>query len=640
MDRKCFSMKDPLSIGLCLGAKTVSPYDHVGVVYRADERVIASHPNVLAAVKQAGGPSPTGTYVLEANAGGVTLRSLEARLKRTSGNEIAVRPLHIPAQNRPAIQSAMDAVVNDVMPYKYKTNLVDFAAMSLKPPDKVDRMMAAVKMRFLYNEIALIREQLRVLDASKSRTSAEESDRRLLHKMHGDFCDARRWLASTYFSHLPQTNVDSELVIVDFDSKNLLFVDGENCGGPAKGVFCSELVVHLWQRTGILKRFPPATSFAPVDFDKWDDEFNFSDERYHMAQHQVLSPEHSRVTSIERGSVDVDSTGTDTASRAVFMQQRESALHSIHKACHLKPPKWTREELIDLPSVVPSRWLIQSTSHYHLSRDMSERVVVVGTLFSLVGVAFSRMQLTSLERQIGMRTVRGSQWSLGLMLHARSMAATLLQAWWTFIALRQHSKTQPDAKSHMKVMRHSGAVRSSLVDDRHPFYTTAALLVGCGAAAGVVTHGLARGALLWHFGPSRPTSQPLRFLWRGSLQSALFFTFSYGGGWLVWYECFGPLYFTTETSVMRRRREYLPRDERWTVQQRDAVLSAMMVTLGVEAVLYPMQTRIRRRFVKEMYHPEPAPLKHQRLFAGFLVHISRSAAVCAITGAAVWNWLL
>ena len=131
MNRKCFGMKDPLSIGLCLGAKTVSPYDHTGVVYRVDPATATQYPKIQEAITKGGGPSPTGTYIVEANVGGVTLRSLEARLSRTTANEIAVRPIVIPPSERLTIEQRMHRVVEESLAFQYKSNLLDFVAMSL-----------------------------------------------------------------------------------------------------------------------------------------------------------------------------------------------------------------------------------------------------------------------------------------------------------------------------------------------------------------------------------------------------------------------------------------------------------------------------------------------------------------------------
>lgn len=667
MDRKCFSMKDPLSIGLCLGAKSVSKFDHVGMVYRATPATIERHPATKQAVDKSGGYSPSGTYVLEANVGGVTLRSLEARLKRTTANEIAVRPVVLNELDRPSISSNIDSLVEQVLPYDYKSNLIDFVAMSLKPPDKVDRMMAAKKMRVLYNEIIAIREHLAKIEATqKSGTTitplpttakgqkptspsleekkALEVDRRVLLKLKEDYCDARLWFVETYFKHLPSKMVDEELVIVDFDSSNLLFVDGENCSGTSKGVFCSELVLHLWQRSGILKRFPPATSYAPVDYDVWDDEFNFVEEAYGLGKHQTLYPAEKAVASVERSRPVLKKD----MSHKEFMEERKRVMAVMYKDCRKEIPEELRSKggVIDAQgSVVPRRWLVQTTTHTQLVWDMPEKIMLIGALYSVVGFALSPLYLKVVESQVGMMSFCTGPWAVGFALCIRSLLAAALQSSLTYnylhwqTASQAHLLTSRDAKE-LRVMREVDlAPRTSFCDDRHPYYTAAALLLTMGSVATVATHWIEQRALYWAFGPDRPRGPPIRMLMKGAPLSVLSYSFSYCGGWLIWYECFGPVFFTTETSVMRQRPD-LVKDERWVTQQRDAILGAIGITLLIDTVTFPIQRWQRRRFVRAMYAPEYPPARRFAVFNGLGKHLARSCAVSAITASVVWNFFL
>jgi hypothetical protein len=626
MDRQCLRMKDPLSIGLCLGSKTVSRYDHVGMVYKATPETVAKYANTKRAIEKAGGLSPSGTYILEANVGGVTLRSMEARLGRTSSNQIAVRPLVLPASETPAVLKAMDEAVNETIVFDYKTNLMDFVSMSLKPPDKLDRMTAAAKRIVLEKEIDLIHSQLRkdiTLDASATR---------LLIKLERDYAEAVGWLDKTYFPR---------------DRNLTFFVDGENNSGSSKGVFCSELLVHVWQRCGVVSIFPPSTSFAPVDFDRWDDEFSFSNEGIGMGAHRVIFPtSHDAAVDdvVERthardGVVDAELTGE------AFLRARLTVLRNLHlesntEVANVDQLMSQRDELaFGRSSVLPTSWMIQSSTHYQLCRDMPERIVLIGALFSIAGLAFAPWQLRSLEKQLGMQTLRGGLWSVGLGLAMRSLTATMIQAWMTYAIFRSYNRHQDDHRSVMKVMRCSeGAPLSVVADDRHPFYTCSAALIFCGAAAGSLTHCMETWTLHRYFGPDRPTSPSVRLLWRGVSMSCLSFTFSYGGAWLIWYECFGPLLFTTETSVFRRRRDQ-PRDDRWVTQQRDAMLGAMCITALVETVTYPMQSATRRRFLRAAYYPEEPPVRRVRLWSGCFRHLARSLGICASTGLVVWSLL-
>lgn len=628
MDRQCLRMKDPLSMGLCLGAKTLSPYDHVGMVYKATPETVAAFPHIKRAIDSAGGLSPTGTYILEANVGGVTLRSMEARLGRTTSNEIAARSLEIPEEQALRVRSAMDEAVNDALLFSYKMNLIDFMAMSLKPPDKVDRMTATAKRIILEKEIELMNVELNRVPTD-SRLDAAST--RLLKKLVRDYSDAVAWLDKTYFP---------------LGRHATTFVDGENNSGSVKGVFCSELIVHVWQRCGIVSMFPPSTSFAPVDFDKWDDEFSFTDERIGMGPHCVIYPAPRTTNTAERIHARDGLPPLPSTTGAAFLRDRLTVLRNMH--CESNTGVESVDRLVAMrddlasgrDSVLPLSWLVQSTSHYQLCRDMPERVMVVGALFSFAGITFAPWQLRSFEQQLGMSTVRGGLWSLSACLAGRSLTAAAVQAWLTYAFFRAYNKSQEDYKSSAKVMRSTNiAPLSSFADDRHPFYTCAAALIVCGAIAGSSTHVMESMAFVKHFGPDRPNSPSLRLLWRGVSMSCLCFTFSYGGAWLIWYECFGPLLFTTETSVFRKRWNQ-PRDDRWISQQRDAMLGAICVTSVVETVLYPFQAAARRRFLRRMYHPDEPPARRVGLWSGYGRHMARSLGICATTGVFVWNMLL
>ncbi|CUG92437.1 transmembrane protein, putative [Bodo saltans] len=630
MDRRCLSMKDPLSIGLCLGAKSVSPYDHVGMVVKASPDDVAQHGNIKRAVEKAGGLSPSGTYILEANVGGVTLRSMEARLSRTSSNAIAVRPLELPEDQRKSITSAMTKAVDEVIPYDYKSNLMDFVSMSLKPPDKVDRMTATAKRIVLEREIALMQAELA---RSSKANDADPGSSRLLQKLVRDYTEAVAWLEKTYFPLRRSTT---------------MFVDGENNTGAVKGVFCSELIVHVWQRCGVVASFPPSTSFAPVDFDRWDDEFSFTDERIGMGPHHVIyPPQKCNVDTTQRTHVrDGLQQQQAVSTRSEFMRDRFTVLRNMNLEANVNiaavdemMPIITELSLVK-ETVVPVPWLVQSTSHYQLSREMPEKVMVVGTLFSLVGAVFAPWQLRSLEQQLGMSSLRGGLWSLSASLAARSLAATGIQAWLTYTLFRAYNKRQEDHRSALKVMRCSnGKPLMEFADDRHPFYTCAGALLVSGTIAGSLTHALESLAFLHHFGPDRPHSPSVRLLFRGVSLSSLCFTFSYGGAWLIWYECFGPLLFTTETSVFRKRHNQV-HDERWTTQQRDAVVGAIAITCVVETILFPMQAAARRRYLRHMYYPDLPPARTPRYWSGYGRHMARSLSICVTTAAVVWNCLL
>jgi hypothetical protein len=629
MDRRCLSMKDPLSIGLCLGAKSVSPYDHVGMVVKASADDVSKNANIKRAVERAGGPSPSGTYILEANVGGVTLRSMEARLGRTSSNAIAVRPLELPADQARGIKDAMTQAVNEVIPFDYKSSLLDFASMSLKPPDKVDRMTATSKRIVLEREIVLMQAEL-----ARSTPEADPASSRLLQKLVRDYTEAVAWLDKTYFPRGRDCT---------------LFVDGENNTGSVKGVFCSELIVHVWQRCGVVASFPPSTSFAPVDFDRWDDEFSFTDERIGMGPHRILYPpqESGRIGTAGRAHArDGLQPQTPKPTRPEFTRDRLTVLRNMHMEANIPVApidEWanlTTELSLAQESVVPFSWLVQSTSHYQLSREMPEKIMVVGTLFSLVGAVFAPWQLRSLERQLGMSSVRGGLWSLSACLAARSIAAAGIQAWLTYAMFRAYNKRQEDHRSALKVMRCSnGAPYTEFADDRHPFYTCAAALIVCGSIAGSLTHAIESLTFLYHFGPDRPHSPSMRLMFRGVSLSSMCFTFSYGGAWLIWYECFGPLLFTTETSVFRKRHNHI-RDDRWTTQQRDAIIGAIAVTCVVETMLYPMQAAARRRYLRHMHHPDPPPMRTPRYWSGYGHHMARSLCISVTTAAVVWSYLL
>lgn len=221
-NRRCMSMP-PAGAALCVLAKLShnSRWDHVGIVVRD--------------------PRSSELMFLEADFGGVKLRSLKERVKRSKSNEIAVRRLSL--------------VRTDAM----REKLFSFATRMLGRPYELGTVsvMARVADPIAKNE----RERLHALLVDK-RTTVREIDHEL--ESAALTVTARRVLA------VERARVQKVIVQIESKLINELGAGRKGVLEDAKAdlsrVFCSELVAAAYQDLGLLDVYPLASGYNPKDF--------------------------------------------------------------------------------------------------------------------------------------------------------------------------------------------------------------------------------------------------------------------------------------------------------------------------------------------------------------------------------------
>lgn len=211
-DRQCLKMGDPLAIGLCANAKLASQFDHIAVVLRLDKSLVSSSSPLLSLVKQ---QSPRQLYVLETNMGGVTIRSLEARLDRSSSNAIAVRKLEGVTRDH-SYQRKFYNQVEKLGYYPYKESHELLLHLMMETPDKLCRREAS----------------------------------RLHTIMKPEAC-----------------NGTSKKDVPYIDDCDIYTIDGHHNLNEQDGMVCSELVTSCLQAAGVLSNFPTPFMYLPRDFD-------------------------------------------------------------------------------------------------------------------------------------------------------------------------------------------------------------------------------------------------------------------------------------------------------------------------------------------------------------------------------------
>jgi CRP-like cAMP-binding protein len=221
-NRRCMSMP-PAGAALCALAKFShnSRWDHVGIVV-ADPR---------------GG----GLLFLEADFGGVKLRSLAERVSRSKSNEISVRRLNL--------------VRTDAM----RGRLFDFAQRMLGRPYEIGTgsVMARVVDPVAKGE----RERLHALLIDK-RATVREMEREM--ESAALTATARRVLS------VERARVQKVIGQIERKLINELGVGRggviEHAKADLSRVFCSELVAAAYQDLGLLDVYPLANGYNPKDF--------------------------------------------------------------------------------------------------------------------------------------------------------------------------------------------------------------------------------------------------------------------------------------------------------------------------------------------------------------------------------------
>ncbi|KAG8343519.1 hypothetical protein ERJ75_001745200 [Trypanosoma vivax] len=575
MERRCTGMRHPLGIGICLLNKLECPYDHVAMVLKLTQEEVAREreKGLLDANEQL---SPSDTYVVETNLNGCTVRSLENRLGRSTSKSISVRQLH-----GEGIGAGFDARwlrhLEIVMGCPYKTNLNGFIPLVVSPPDKMDRVKAAHKLYLLERETRNIEMLL------NTRLSTE--DAATLHKLKRIYADAAVLLVDIYFPHLGRAD-GKTFPSVDYSGNNFR-VDGSN---TETSLCCSELIAQMWQRSGILAEFPPASSFRPFDFLN-DTRLNFLSPSISLGELQVL-----RGGNVVAPGTQCTTTGDSPAVARCFDFYRalsggacpeHGGLDSMH------------------------RWLMQSSTNQEVRHGLVFNVVSTGALFALCGLLSAPLRLRWMECQLGVVLRRGSVWSLSAGCFARDVLFSVAQG---LVCLSLLLLTRHETKY---TFLGAPLMKTNLFDTRHPYYHVCTAWLVANMVAHLLTTPMLNAVIAHHFGPATPGPWPLRMLTKGSLSLLpLAMVLPYQAAWVSCFETFCAAIVPTPSSVFRRRPDLLETDE-WRRYRSTALVSAFASTAVIDLVMYPMQRQCWRSLLATMYHPAPSPSYGRRLYAGY-----------------------
>lgn len=312
-NRRCMSMS-VAGAALCLFAKLFSnsAWDHVGMVIR--------HPD-------------TGELLfLEADFGGVKLRSLTERVKRSQSREIAVRKLSV--------------VRTDSM----RRTLYDFACemrdtpYNTSPTWVVNRVSnQAIKQERAHYHAKYAEKQSRL----------EQIDLELKHAVLSPA--ARRYL----LSERKRVEVSIEHIVHAIDrlqrealkeqgiigkamenpiksGVNMQMAEGSIAGAAMPSavmygeysqdlsrVFCSELVAVAYQRLGLLDSYPPAESFDPTDFSTDRQKY------LNLRKGASLAPEIYLRISEKRVRQKREQKKNDESARSLSVFQKSKSLRGI-----------------------------------------------------------------------------------------------------------------------------------------------------------------------------------------------------------------------------------------------------------------------------------------------------------------------
>lgn len=236
-NRRCASMSVKGAI-LCGISKAFSnsQWDHVGVVIR--------HP-------------ATGELLfLEADFGGVKLRSLQERMSRSKSNEIAVRRLSV--VRNASMRERFYAFAQEMIgrPYEISTGSM-FARISDPLAKQEKERLSAL----LLDKRAQMEEITKELQTAALTTFQRRLLTSELARVRDTCAQIRQRLSKDH-------DVRSSLTGPPRIDPRLRYSNPvETKGGEdLSRVFCSELVAASYQRAGLLGAYPPAFRYTPKDF--------------------------------------------------------------------------------------------------------------------------------------------------------------------------------------------------------------------------------------------------------------------------------------------------------------------------------------------------------------------------------------
>ena len=613
-NRQCMKMRDPLTFSLCLAAKLQSPYDHVGVVFRADKDELSLP--IREAIKRSGSLDDAKIYVVEANVTGVSVRGLVDRVTRTSSNDVAVRRLCFHNGPSPARSSTAKAPTNptdvfaEVVQREYQTSLLGFLPSTFFPPDNAERVAAAEKMKILQVEIDDLLADIR---------HADGSDKVVLKKLLEDMFEARCIIAEKYFSHLPKNLVKPYVLQVDFDAPGY-WIDGHNIASSRDGIFCSELVARVLQGLGILVRFPPASSFRPSDFAR--EGFG----NYAVPTNKLLPTASLFADCGLRSSKQSSSTSE-------IVPAIEPVGDVLSKHLNFVTRLWRDVKAEKRPSIeadsscVPHAWVLPAADAEEAAFALPWRLILASGTIVAASVATMPLWIRQLEMQHG-TVVKGNPFVLVGLLSSRSVIATLLHCW-MWIALQQWKPSSPSAIYESK----------SFADASHPYHSVVLPCAAYGLAAAILTYPLERAALLMHFAPVTPGPKSYRLFFRGSLTNAFLCTPYIPCAWFLWYEGAMQFVIGTPFSILRCRSAPSASHDsadfvRWRSNQLQCFGAALALTVAYEVVTYPIHTYQRRQ-----YSSKTRP-SARALFSGLQFHLARTLSIYASSAAIAWSIFL
>jgi CRP-like cAMP-binding protein len=223
-NRRCMSMS-PQGAALCAVAKLLSNsrWDHVGVVVRH--------------------PTSKELLFLEADFGGVKLRSLSERVRRSKSNEIAVRKLSVVRTD--AMRAKLYAFASRMLGRPYEIGTADFLMARVADPysksDRDRRHALLVEKRAAVHEID---RELRSVALTPTSRRVLSVERARVVKLIAD-------LESALIQELGAPSSANQLATSKDDLSR---------------VFCSELVAAAYQDIGLLDSYPLAAGYNPKDF--------------------------------------------------------------------------------------------------------------------------------------------------------------------------------------------------------------------------------------------------------------------------------------------------------------------------------------------------------------------------------------
>jgi hypothetical protein len=209
----------PLGAVLCASSKAVSgsPYDHIGVVVRAQDGQL---------------------LMLEAALTGVVAYPLKERLRRSKSRNIVVRKLILPREKRADVQEKALEFSASVLSRPYQSDILSIASASLKPLRKQQRHKISRELIQCQAKYADVAHELQEKHQSELLIRALKNEEKRLEK--------QLKILNRKLDNMRRSMLESSEDLSEF--------------------FCSELVAALYKKLGILPKYPPPSEYLPSHF--------------------------------------------------------------------------------------------------------------------------------------------------------------------------------------------------------------------------------------------------------------------------------------------------------------------------------------------------------------------------------------